>query len=70
MSFSTELRKRRRDKDISQPQLAQKIGVGQSVVSMYERDAAKPTFEGLLKIAKVLECSVDDLVHDEVVVIN
>ena len=67
MSFSTELRKRRREKNISQSELGRVIGVTQSIVSSYESGVYRPTFECLLRISKALECSVDDLVKDEVV---
>ncbi len=62
MSFGQELRSRRRQMNLSQAELGEKIGVNQGTVSAYEKDAARPSFECLIKISKVLKCTVDDLV--------
>lgn len=52
----------RKAKGFSQLSLAQAIGTSQAFVCELERGRKLPSFDTLLKIAKVLDCSLDDLV--------
>lgn len=47
--------------ELSQSDLAARIGATQSVVSQYERGIRKPSTDILLKISKELACSTDFL---------
>lgn len=49
--FSTNLRKLRRSMNITQLELADKLDVGKSLVSMYEQGKRKPSYEMLETIA-------------------
>lgn len=51
MSFKDELRALRLQDGLSQGELAKKLGVGRSTVSMYESGQREPDFEMLEKIA-------------------
>lgn len=62
MSFKNRLTELRKQKKISQEELAKKIGVHQNVIGRYERGEAKPSIELAAKLAKVLEVSLDYLV--------
>ena len=55
------IRKLRRALDITQRELAEKLGVERSTVAKWEEGKSKPRAEMLAKIAQVLNCSVDEL---------
>jgi transcriptional regulator with XRE-family HTH domain len=56
------LRQIRESRNMSQIELAKKLAVGQSTVSMWETGDSKPTFENLLKLCQILSCSLDELI--------
>lgn len=59
------LRKVRESKNISQKELAAIMKVGQSTVSMWETGETTPRMPKLLKLCKVLNCSLDELIGAE-----
>ena len=67
MTFGQEVRNRRKQKGISQPDFAKRLNMSQSTVSAYENDKQRPRFDQLLLIAKELECKIDDLTNGEIV---
>jgi len=67
MTFGQEVRNRRKQKGISQPDFAKRLNMSQSTVSAYENDKQRPRFDQLLLIAKELECKIDDLTNGETV---
>ena len=50
-SFSENLRYLRKRADMTQPELAQKLGISRSTISMYELGSREPNFETLEAIA-------------------
>ncbi len=50
---------------ITQKQLAQKLGVKQSTVAMWETGKAFPKYNNLLKLSKVFNCGAEDLINFE-----
>lgn len=58
----TTLKQLRKQRGLSQCELAVSIGVSQGAVSQWESGAAKPTVENLVAIAKALGCKLDDLI--------
>lgn len=56
------LREVREARNLSQADLARLAGVAQCHISDLERGRRKPSFEVLVRLAKALECSLDDLV--------
>lgn len=62
MSF---IKERRKNLDITQKQLAQKLGVTQSTISMWETNSNFPKSSMLSKLAATLNCTVDDLLSDD-----
>ena len=50
---------------LTQEQLAKKVDVDQSAVSLWEAGKAKPLRKIHKKLAKVLGCSIDDLLKEE-----
>lgn len=65
MGFAEELQKARKNKNISQEELAEMLGVSRQSVSKWERSEGYPEVETLIAIAKNLHLSLDDLMHDE-----
>lgn len=55
----------REAKNMTQAALAKWVGVTQASVAQWEIGKTGPTYAKLLKIAEILECSVDDLVRKE-----
>lgn len=51
MAFNERLRDLRTRRNLSQPELAEAIGVSKSAISMYERGERNPDFETLERIA-------------------
>ena len=58
-SLGKKVKLARVELDLNQTELAQKIGVKQKNVSMYENGTSTPSLETMAKIAKVLKKSVD-----------
>lgn len=61
VDFSQRLKQLRRDKHLTQVQVAKRIGVTASMVSSYETDIRLPSYEVMLRIADVFGVSVDYL---------
>lgn len=61
MGFGARLQKARKDKNISQEELAKQLGIARSSVANYETDRNFPTADILDKISKILDCSTDYL---------
>ena len=61
MNFGDNILKLRKSKNISQEQLAQKIGITRQTVSNWELNITTPNIEDLKKIAKSLDVSYDKL---------
>lgn len=60
------IEKIRKSKNLTQMQLAEKVGVERSTIAKWELGIAMPTAQKLPKIAEVLECTIDDLFEKEV----
>ena len=54
----------RKQKNLSQQELADKIGASRTIIGNYERNANTPSIEVLLKLAKVFDVSVDFLIWE------
>lgn len=62
MEFSERLKKLRKDTGLTQVDVASKLGISQQAYASWERGIKKPTQENLVKIAQVLDVTVDYLV--------
>lgn len=62
MEFSERLKELRKQAHLTQVELAGKLGIVQSSYADWERGKKKPTQDNLVKIAQVLNVSVDYLV--------
>lgn len=59
------IRSERIRRGITQVELAKFIGVGQSTVAMWETGNSIPRGKTLIKLAEVLECSIEKLLSSE-----
>ena len=55
----------RRKRGMTQAELAKAVGLAQASISTLESGETKPAFETLIKLARTLGCSLDDLVDLE-----
>ena len=62
MEFSERLKDLRRQAGLTQVDVAEKLGISQPAYASWERGVKKPTQENLVKIAQILNVSVDYLV--------
>lgn len=65
MPFSVKLATFRKQKGLTQEQLAKQVGVGIAQMRRYEKGASSPTLEVIKNMAKVLGVSSDELIFDE-----
>lgn len=61
-NFPTNLRKIRKEKKLSQKELADGIGVSQITISAWERSDRYPTIDKIYDAARFLHTSVDKLI--------
>ena len=54
----------RLSKDMTQKELAERLGVERSTVAMWETNNIMPRFHMLSKLTDVFECSLSDLLED------
>ena len=60
-----KLRQVRTEKGLTQVELSRKSGVSRSKISQYESGQMFPQIPTLLKLAKVLDCTLNDLVEQD-----
>ena len=60
-SFGWRLRELRKEKNIGQIELAKCLGVGKSIISLWEKDECEPTLSKLIVISKFFNVSIDYL---------
>ena len=62
MEFAERLKTLRKQVKLTQAQIAEKLNISQQAYASWERGAKKPTQDNLVKIAQVLNVSIDYLV--------
>ncbi len=65
VEFGDRLRQLRKEKNLTQRQLADLIGVKNSVISFYEVGERTPSLDAVIKLATVLHVSTDNLLGIE-----
>ncbi|MGM9550214.1 MAG: helix-turn-helix domain-containing protein [Faecousia sp.] len=65
MSLGEKLAMLRRQSNYTQEQLAELLGVSRQAVSKWESDTAYPETEKLIRLAKLYDCSLDNLLLDK-----
>ena len=66
MNFCDKLQKIRKENNITQEQLADKLNVSRQAVSKWESGTAYPDTEKLIQISKLFKVSLDELINDNV----
>jgi transcriptional regulator with XRE-family HTH domain len=61
MNFGKRLRQLRKEKGLTQAELAKLLSIGESTVSFYESGKRQPDYETLIRLAEVFNVSVDYL---------
>ena len=64
MKFCDKLQKIRKENNVTQEQLADKLNVSRQAVSKWESGTAYPDTEKLIQISKIFNTSLDDLIND------
>jgi putative transcriptional regulator len=65
MNFSKRLKELRKKANLTQVEVAEKLGISQPAYASWERGVKKPTQENLVKIAKLFNASIDTLVSND-----
>jgi transcriptional regulator with XRE-family HTH domain len=60
-SFGKQLKRLRLQHELKQEELAAKMNISKSAVSMYERDEREPSFQLVKELASFFHVSTDDL---------
>lgn len=66
MKFSDKLQKIRKENNITQEGLADKLNVSRQAVSKWESGTAYPDTEKLIQISKIFNIKIDDLINDNI----
>lgn len=69
-NFAKNIRKLRKELDITQQELADKIHVSNSLVSHWEKGDREPNTEDVIALAKFFGCSTDELLNGESIKAN
>ena len=64
MSFANRLIKYRKNKQLTQQELAERAGVGISQIRRYEKGSSSPTLEVIKNLALTLGVSTDELIFE------
>lgn len=70
MSFNEKLQTLRKQKKLSQEQLADMLDVTRQSVSKWESGTTYPEMDKLIMLCKIFKCSLDDLTNDEITDLN
>ena len=65
MKFGDNLKTIRKNKNMSQEQLAEKINVSRQSVSKWETGDAYPEMNHILELCKIFHCKINDLIHTD-----
>ncbi len=65
MSFGKNISKVRKEKGLTQQDLVRLSGVAISQIRRYEADKSSPTLDVIIKLAKALGVSIDEMVFDK-----
>lgn len=65
MIFSEKLFELRKQKGLSQEELSFKLNVARQTISKWESGITTPDMENLIKISKLFEVGIDELVGNE-----
>lgn len=70
MNLADNLKKIRKENNLSQEQLAEKLGVSRQSVSKWESGQAYPEMDKVLQLAKMFNLNIDDLFNQDIKEVN
>lgn len=70
MKFSDNLKKLRKDMNLSQEDLADKLGVSRQSISKWESGVVYPEMDKMVQLCKLFNVSMDDLLNNNVSEVN
>ena len=66
MKFGENLQKLRKEKGISQEQLAEQLGVTRQSVSKWESGASYPEMDKIVALCNMFHCDMDALINKDI----
>lgn len=70
MNLSDNLKKIRKEHNLSQEQLAEQLGVSRQAVSKWESGGAYPEMDKVLQLCQIFNLNIDDLLNQDIKEIN
>lgn len=70
MNLAENLKKIRKENNLSQEQLAEQLGVSRQSVSKWESGQAYPEMDKVLQLAKMFNLNIDDLLNQDIKEVN
>lgn len=67
MKFQEKLIKIRKERNLSQESLAEKLGMSRQAISKWESGSSYPDMSTIIRLSKVLDCKIDDLIDDDLI---
>lgn len=67
MTVGEKIQKYRKDLDLSQEELGQKLLVSRQTISLWEKDQTVPTIDNLIRLRKIFGVSVDEILGFETI---
>ena len=64
--FSENLKKIRKDNNLSPEQLAETLGVSRQAISKWESSAAYPEMDKIITLCEKFNLNIDDLLHKDI----
>lgn len=58
---NTVLKELRKEKKLTQTELASKLDIGQSAYAKWENGRTEPTLDNIIKLTKILDTTADEL---------
>ena len=65
MTVGEKIQKYRKDLDLSQEELGQKLLVSRQTISLWEKDQTVPTIDNLMRLSDIFGISVDEILNSE-----
>ncbi len=65
MEFGKRFKKYRLENNLTQVEVAKMIGIDQTNISSWENDKTRPEYENLIKLSKIYDVSLDELLGVE-----
>ena len=69
-NFANNLKKIRKEHNLSQEQLAEELGVSRQAISKWESSVAYPEMDKIITICKKYDVNIDDLLHRDINVVK